>query len=635
MFFLYDAKGNLLNFVPEEVYQSSNGANTLYIIAPLSSANQVLAYFTLPNGKIVSPVYVGNSKGLTLLDTLLIDKTAYSVWNATLSDVITAMAGVVSVQFSFINGNQKIRTQSVDFIVSKGSSPYEPIDLTTKTTLEDLLGNISSFITDSNNKIAEFKSEVGTRFSDLETDLQAKVNKAIEEGVSNYDSVSNKPILNANLITLLEPQVGYYRHTGESKQNFENGCIYHYNGTIFSKLATNKYVDDRLNGANKAVSFINYSSMITSLDALDNTAYDVGQNIMIVTLEVPDLWVSEIMGQSVAYTYISDTDFINQLNTNGYVQVGYYKLSALETQKVDLSEYAKVEALNTKLDIPITDNTVRQVISFTKNGIVYTPTMIGSSGIPNAAYSLPAYYPNTQFTDVDPTNGQILITGDPKAPAHVANKKYVDEIADTKLDKVTTITQFRQAYIKNIDGSRMMINIGHYNRNGAIPQYAPATSEYVGTSDDGGTFGVTMPQQPYQAAPKKYVDEAVASVSGGKLYRRELYIAQETFDEDANCTSARQFNISSVSLSAETIVNYTDYMNNADAVRELASLVRAKYKNSLLFVGDAYQSYEHTTMLGDFSLFNTELFIGSAMGMNNWKIDITKEFTVTETITEI
>ena len=290
------------------------------------------------------------------------------------------------------------------------------------------------------------------------------------------------------------------------------------------------------------------------------------------------------------------------------------------------------------------------------------------------------------------------------------------EALDTKVDKVTATTQFRQAYIKNIDGSQMMINIGHYNRNGAIPQYAPATSEYVGTSDDGGTFGVTMPQQPYQAAnklyvdnvadtkldkatgattyrqvyvkskdgattdmvnvgaetlvggivyattvdseyhgnyiskgsfaiadpkypsqptTKRYVDEAVASVSGGKLYRRELYIVQETFDEDGNYTSARQYNISSVSLSAETIVNYTDYTNNADAVRELASLVRAKYKNSLLFVGDAYQSYEHTTMLGDFSLFNTELFIGSAMGMNNWQIDITKEFTVRETITEI
>ena len=93
-----------------------------------------------------------------------------------------------------------------------------------------------------------------------------------------------------------------------------------------------------LNGANKAVSFKNYSSMITSLNA-DNGTYSIGQNIMIVTLNVPDLWVSEIAEESVSYNYISDDDFINELNTSGHVQVGYFKLSALETQKVDLTEY--------------------------------------------------------------------------------------------------------------------------------------------------------------------------------------------------------------------------------------------------------------------------------------------------------
>ncbi len=118
-----------------------------------------------------------------------------------------------------------------------------------------------------------------------------------------------------------------------------------------SDATSKKYVDDKFNGSNKAVSFVDYSSMITSLNALDKTSYNVGQNVMIVTLEVPDLWVSEITEDSVAYTYVSDDDFINELKTNGYVQVGYYKLSALETQKVDLSEYAKYEDLNNKLTL--------------------------------------------------------------------------------------------------------------------------------------------------------------------------------------------------------------------------------------------------------------------------------------------
>ena len=125
-------------------------------------------------------------------------------------------------------------------------------------------------------------------------------------------------------------------------QRLESGNIYvPQNPTNDSFAVPKKYADNLFNGANKAVSFVNYLSMITSLNSLGKTSYSVGQNIMIITLEVPDLWVSEIAETSVAYTYVSDDDFINELNTNGSVQVGYYKLSALETQKVDLIEYVK------------------------------------------------------------------------------------------------------------------------------------------------------------------------------------------------------------------------------------------------------------------------------------------------------
>lgn len=205
-----------------------------------------------------------------------------------------------------------------------------------------------------------------------------------------------------------------------------------------NEVTPKKYVDNKFNGANKAVSFTNYSAMITSLNALDNTAYSVGQNIMIVTLDVPDLWVSEIVEENVTYNYVSDTDFTTLLKTQGYVQVGYYKLSALETQKVDLTDYATVEAL------------------------------------------------------------------------------------DTKLDKVTTTTQFRQVYTKDKDGSLIMYNVGHYNRPNFIVQYATASAGSVGATDEGGTFAVAMPQQPYQAVPKKYVDDST------KLYQHRIDISSNT-----------------------------------------------------------------------------------------------------------
>ena len=94
-------------------------------------------------------------------------------------------------------------------------------------------------------------------------------------------------------------------------------------------------------GANVSLSFGNYASMISVFNALGNDVYRVGQNIMIVTLNVPDLWVSEIAETSTTYTYTSDDDFANELKTNGFVQIGYYNLSALETQKVDLTNYVQ------------------------------------------------------------------------------------------------------------------------------------------------------------------------------------------------------------------------------------------------------------------------------------------------------
>lgn len=94
-------------------------------------------------------------------------------------------------------------------------------------------------------------------------------------------------------------------------------------------------------GANQAVGFSNYQTMITSFNSLSEDEYQMGQNIYIVTLNVPDLWISGVESTSVTYTYTTDDAFINTMSTDGYVQVGYYKISMLETQKVDLTNYVQ------------------------------------------------------------------------------------------------------------------------------------------------------------------------------------------------------------------------------------------------------------------------------------------------------
>lgn len=116
--------------------------------------------------------------------------------------------------------------------------------------------------------------------------------------------------------------------------------------------ASKYYVDTLNNGANKAVSYGNYSTMITALNNLPKDAYKVGQNIMIVTLNVPDLWVSEVATSTVGYSCSNDAAFVNSLKTDGYVQVGYYKLSMLETQKVDLTAYPTTAQLTSGAVVP-------------------------------------------------------------------------------------------------------------------------------------------------------------------------------------------------------------------------------------------------------------------------------------------
>lgn len=137
--------------------------------------------------------------------------------------------------------------------------------------------------------------------------------------------------------------------------------------TLEDKMDT---VESIAKGANNSLPFESYQRMIEELKGLPNDALKCGQNIMIATLHVPDLWIYEASDTFVEYTYTSDEDFVAALSQDGFVQVGYYVLSALETQKVDLSGYVK------KTDIA-TDQTAGVVRIGTLN---YGLEMVPSNG---------------------------------------------------------------------------------------------------------------------------------------------------------------------------------------------------------------------------------------------------------------
>ena len=94
-------------------------------------------------------------------------------------------------------------------------------------------------------------------------------------------------------------------------------------------------------GANQCKTYGDYPTFIEAFNLISKDKYSKGQDVRIVQVNVPDLWIAYVMEDKVEYTYTTDEDFINELATNGTIQVGYYKFGMLETQKVDLTEYVK------------------------------------------------------------------------------------------------------------------------------------------------------------------------------------------------------------------------------------------------------------------------------------------------------
>ena len=91
--------------------------------------------------------------------------------------------------------------------------------------------------------------------------------------------------------------------------------------------------------ANIAKAYSSYESLVSDLNLEVDKTFSVGQSVYIETMDVPDLWVKSIEETLEPYSYTSDSQFIEDVSVG--TQVGFYKLAFLETQKVDLSNYAE------------------------------------------------------------------------------------------------------------------------------------------------------------------------------------------------------------------------------------------------------------------------------------------------------
>ena len=108
---------------------------------------------------------------------------------------------------------------------------------------------------------------------------------------------------------------------------------------ITSTYATKTELQNGLAGKSQSKTYNNYQAFVTTVNAMNNTALKVGDNVFIVTQYVPDMWVSAVNSSSATYTYTSDSAIVTALGSANGLTVGYYVFRELETEKVDLTAY--------------------------------------------------------------------------------------------------------------------------------------------------------------------------------------------------------------------------------------------------------------------------------------------------------
>lgn len=219
-------------------------------------------------------------------------------------------------------------------------------------------------------------------------------------------------------------------YTNEDKNKLDNlsSETTSYDNTISGMSATNVQgaIDENASisnqalaiakGRNQALAYNSYSEMITALNTMSKDELKRGQNLYIGTVGVPDLWVYGVETSSVTYSYVDDNTIVNSLGTNTTIQVGYYKLAQLETQKVDLtnieSDIDALQSSDTDINALITalTNRVTELENASAGGSNWTlkGTITGSSQ--QNSIEFPTQYNELLITMYDYSQRQTLST---------------------------------------------------------------------------------------------------------------------------------------------------------------------------------------------------------------------------------
>lgn len=234
-----------------------------------------------------------------------------------------------------------------------------------------------------------------------------------------------------------------------------------------------------------------------------------------------------------------------------------------------------------------------------ENNIVYAKNHRGEEGFYRVSSVLAG---NT--IPLRSSNGSISV-GRALSDDQAVPLAQMNEALDGKLDKDTSVTTYHAVYGKQANGTQKMHSLAHYNMNNFVPVFASANSDQVGVHDYGCTISVAYPQQPYQAAPKKYVDDLVGDISTALAGKLDSDVAGDNnvFAKRNGVLTGIRFSYDALSTTGGTIPmrDNNGVLHTGSAVRDddavPLSQVRQMIADALANAGGGGKLYRHAITL--------------------------------------
>lgn len=207
MIFFLKADGTLIKSAPDTVYQGSEEAGKIYVVAPLNAGMLVDVYYELPNGERWG-AYLLENNGTVINNEELPD--GWALWSTTLESAITQYAGTLKAQFGFYQSGTAdkvplITSQGVTITIAKGivrdlppaptADVYAQIVNAISSIKQDIANLPNEYLSNTNEDKISLKNNSAIEYSENSTagtivkrDSNGKINVA--DGTEDLNAVN-------------------------------------------------------------------------------------------------------------------------------------------------------------------------------------------------------------------------------------------------------------------------------------------------------------------------------------------------------------------------------------------------------------------------------------------------------------